>query len=111
MVEVARLESVYRFIAYRGFESPSLRHRRKRKSYPRVAFFSSVRGEKHAPCGACAGGSKGRAYRPGPLRIYWLLPLRGSPARLRRAFVVLIRFRLSRLLLRPMHQFVSKYWT
>ena len=25
MVEVARLESVYRFIAYRGFESPSLR--------------------------------------------------------------------------------------
>ena len=25
MVEVARLESVYRFIAYPGFESPSLR--------------------------------------------------------------------------------------
>ena len=25
MVEVARLESVYRLIAYRGFESPSLR--------------------------------------------------------------------------------------
>ena len=79
----------------------------KRKSYPRVAFFSSVRGEKHAPCGACAGDSKGRAYRPGPLRIDQLLPLRGSPARLRRAFVVLIRFRLSRLLRRPMHQFVS----
>ena len=26
MVERARLESVYTFIAYRGFESPSLRH-------------------------------------------------------------------------------------
>ena len=29
MVEVARLESVYRFIAYPGFESPSLRQEQK----------------------------------------------------------------------------------
>ncbi len=29
MVEVARLESVYRFIAYPGFESPSLRQNKK----------------------------------------------------------------------------------
>ena len=94
-----------------GLGGPSLRHRRKRKSYPRVAFFSSVRGEKHAPCGACAGDSKGRAYRPGPLRIYWLLPLRGSFARLRRAFVVLIRFRLSKLLRCPMRQSLSEWWT
>ena len=40
MVEVARLESVYRFIAYPGFESPSLRQEHKcKKGYPRVAFL------------------------------------------------------------------------
>ena len=88
---------MYRVILYRGFESPSLRQRRKKESYPRVAFFSSAGGEKQGPCGPCAGDSKGRAYRPGPLRIATLLPLRGSLARLRRAFVVLIRFRLSML--------------
>ncbi len=32
MVEVARLESVYRFIAYPGFESPSLRQKIKQKA-------------------------------------------------------------------------------
>ena len=40
MVEVARLESVYRFIAYPGFESPSLRQEYKcKKGHPRVAFL------------------------------------------------------------------------
>lgn len=39
----------------------------------------------------CAGDSKGRACGAGTLRIDQLVPLRGSPARLRRAFVVLIR--------------------
>ena len=38
MVEVARLESVYRFIAYPGFESPSLRQNTKA---PNGAFFIS----------------------------------------------------------------------
>ena len=47
MVEVARLESVYRFIAYPGFESPSLRQEHKQKSHPRVAFlFVSWRREE-----------------------------------------------------------------
>jgi len=32
VVEVARLESVYRFIAYPGFESPSLRQIKKNAS-------------------------------------------------------------------------------
>ena len=73
--------------------NPPLRHRHKSKRPPSGGLFVFVLGgEKHAPCGACAGDSKGRAYRPGPLRIDQLLPLRGSPARLRRAFVVLIRF-------------------
>ena len=44
MVEVARLESVYRFIAYPGFESPSLRQDNK-KSRLRAAFFISWRRE------------------------------------------------------------------
>ena len=60
---------------------------------------------------AAPGDSKGRAYRPGPLRIDTLLPLRGSLARLRRAFVVLIKFRLSMLLRRPVHESVSKWRT
>ena len=94
MVEVARLESVYRFIAYRGFESPSLRHRRKKKKLPSGSFFFVRGAEKQGACAPCAGDSKGRAYRPGPLRIVQLLPLRGNLARLRRAFVVLIRYRL-----------------
>ena len=38
MVEVARLESVYRFIAYRGFESPSLRQDLRKA--PLVGAFS-----------------------------------------------------------------------
>ena len=40
MVEVARLESVYRFIAYPGFESPSLRQVIT-KNAPFGAFFIS----------------------------------------------------------------------
>ena len=39
MVEVARLESVYRFIAYRGFESPSLRQEYNGKKPPSGGFF------------------------------------------------------------------------
>ena len=38
MVECARLESVYTFIAYRGFESLSLRHIHK-KTGPNGLFF------------------------------------------------------------------------
>jgi hypothetical protein len=72
VVEVARLESVYRFIAYRGFESPSLRQGYKNKKPPSGGFFvfASAGGEKQAPCGACAGDSKGWAYfaQPSPNR-------------------------------------------
>ena len=106
---IRRNQPSMRFASYDS--NPPLRQRRKRKSYPRVAFFSSVGGEKQGACAPCAGDSKGRAYRPGPLRIYWPLPLRGSFARLRRAFVVLIRFRLSGLVLRPAHQSVYEWRT
>ena len=61
MVEVARLESVYRFIAYRGFESPSLRQGRKKKSYPRVAFFFVRRQREARPLRGVRGGFKGLA--------------------------------------------------
>ncbi len=44
MVEVARLESVYRFIAYPGFESPSLRQDKKNKP-PSGGFFLAWRRE------------------------------------------------------------------
>ena len=60
MVEGARLESVYRFIAYPGFESPSLRQEHKcKKGHPRVAFLHLFHGgEKQGPCGPCDGDSK-----------------------------------------------------
>ena len=60
MVEVARLESVYRFIAYRGFESPSLRQEYKcKKGHPRVAFLHLFPGgEKQGACAPCVGDSK-----------------------------------------------------
>ena len=76
MVEVARLESVYRFIAYPGFESPSLRQKTN-ESHPRVAFLFSG-GEKKSPFGLFGGDSKGWAYSPSPLRIAHLPPLRGG---------------------------------
>ena len=61
MVEVARLESVYRFIAYPGFESPSLRQEYKcKKGHPRVAFLHLFHGgEKWSACALHAGDSKG----------------------------------------------------
>ena len=57
MVEVARLESVYRFIAYPGFESPSLRQEHKcEKSHPRVAFLHLFHAERSkAPAGLAPG--------------------------------------------------------
>jgi hypothetical protein len=60
VVEVARLESVYRFIAYPGFESPSLRQEYKcKKGHLRVAFLHLFHGgEKQSPCGLCDGDSK-----------------------------------------------------
>jgi hypothetical protein len=60
VVEVARLESVYRFIAYRGFESPSLRQEHKcEKGHPRVAFLHLFHGgEKQSACALCEGDSK-----------------------------------------------------
>lgn len=60
MVEVARLESVYRFIAYPGFESPSLRQEYKcKKGHPRVAFLHLFHGgEKWSACALHAGDSK-----------------------------------------------------
>ncbi len=65
MVEVARLESVYRFIAYRGFESPSLRQEHKcKKGHPRVAFLHLFHGgEKQSACALCAGDSKASALQ------------------------------------------------
>jgi hypothetical protein len=60
VVEVARLESVYRFIAYPGFESPSLRQEYKcKKGHPRVAFLHLFHGgEKQSACALCEGDSK-----------------------------------------------------
>ena len=42
MVEVARLESVYRFIAYQGFESPSLRQNIKARHAGFFYFLLSL---------------------------------------------------------------------
>ncbi len=91
MVEVARLESVYRFIAYRGFESPSLRQGYKcKKGHPRVAFLHLfLGGEKQGPCGPCAGDSKasplqGRAAPNRPTAARYA----GSLARRGRAYCV-----------------------
>ena len=78
MVEVARLESVYRFIAYRGFESPSLRQEQNKMATPAGGhFFCSGRRD---------GDSKGIAYSRGTLRIAHLPPLGGGVARRGRAF-------------------------
>jgi hypothetical protein len=56
VVEVARLESVYRFIAYPGFESPSLRQEQEKWPPLRVAIFFVLDGEtgirRPAPAGA-----------------------------------------------------------
>ena len=51
-----------------------------------MAFLHFFRGgEKQAPCGACAGDSKGWAYSPSPLRIVRLPPLRGGAPEAQRA--------------------------
>jgi hypothetical protein len=51
-----------------------------------VAFlFCVFGGEKQAPCGACAGDSKGWACSPSPLRIVHLPPLRGGAPKAQRA--------------------------
>jgi hypothetical protein len=65
VVEVARLESVYRFIAYPGFESPSLRQEYKCKNgHPRVAFLHLFHGgEKQSACALCEGDSKAVALQ------------------------------------------------
>jgi hypothetical protein len=41
-VEGARLESVYTFIAYRGFESPSVRHTAQGKPFEYGLFFMRI---------------------------------------------------------------------
>ncbi len=61
MVEVARLESVYRFIAYRGFESPSLRHRRKKEKLPSGSFFFRLWRREASPLRGLRGGFEGIA--------------------------------------------------
>lgn len=68
MVEVARLESVYRFIAYRGFESPSLRHRRKKKKLPSGSFFFVCTRREARPLRGVRGGFEGSGLpaRPSP---------------------------------------------
>ena len=70
MVEVARLESVYRFIAYRGFESPSLRHRRKKKKLPSGSFFFRPWRREAGRLRALRGGFEGSGLpaRPSPNR-------------------------------------------
>jgi hypothetical protein len=45
VVEGARLESVYRLIAYPGFESPSLRQEQEKWPPLRVAIFFVLDGE------------------------------------------------------------------
>jgi DNA-binding transcriptional LysR family regulator len=60
VVEVARLESVYRFIAYRGFESPSLRQETK-IGHPRVAYFFVAWRREAGPLRALRGGFEGLA--------------------------------------------------
>ena len=72
MVEVARLESVYRFIAYRGFESPSLRQEHKcKEGHPRVAFLHLCSWRREArPLRALRGGFEGLGVfaQPAPNR-------------------------------------------
>jgi hypothetical protein len=90
VVEVARLESVYRFIAYRGFESPSLRQEHKcEKGHPRVAFLHLFHGgEKWSACALHAGDSKADALQgaAGPRNVAES-PIchRGTVARRRRS--------------------------
>jgi hypothetical protein len=43
VVEVARLESVYRFIAYPGFESPSLRQKQQKAPMTGLFYVCSPR--------------------------------------------------------------------
>ena len=87
MVEVARLESVYRFIAYPGFESPSLRQEQEKWPPLRVAIFFVLDGEsgirragrtrpalsESSVCHRCAV-----ARREAPARSALLVPLRHS---------------------------------
>jgi hypothetical protein len=62
VVEVARLESVYRFIAYRGFESPSLRQGHKSKTPPSGGVFVFVpRRREASPLRGLRGGFEGIA--------------------------------------------------
>jgi hypothetical protein len=74
VVEGARLESVYRFIAYLGFESPSLRQEYKKMVALGRPFFLFHGGEKQAACAACGGIRRPRAYSRVPLRIAHLPP-------------------------------------
>ena len=70
----------------------------KQKKEPPPGRLFLFGGEKQAACAACAGDSKGRAYRPGPLRIGRLLLLRSSSsaARRGRALYLLIKLFLSK---------------
>ena len=61
MVEVARLESVYRFIAYRGFESPSLRQGQNEKAAHWAAFSFWRWGREASPLRGLRGGFEGLA--------------------------------------------------
>jgi hypothetical protein len=88
VVEVARLESVYRFIAYRGFESPSLRQEYKcKKGHLRVAFLHLFPGgERAGRLRALRGDSKasplpGRASPNRPFAAAVAAARREVPAR------------------------------
>lgn len=107
MVEVARLESVYRFIAYRGFESPSLRQEHKcRKGHPRVAFLHLFHGgEKQSACALCEGDSKAsrvlaRASPNRPSAIAWRWRA-GGAARSATKFPAIINAHLPHLTYSP----------
>lgn len=65
MVEGARLESVYTFIAYRGFESPSVRQELDLKTRPahRSAGFLLSVGFETGPSLASTGLKGGGAGR------------------------------------------------
>src|SRR4051812_39952574 len=56
----------------------------EQKKEPPTGRLFLFGGEKQAACAACAGDSKGRACRPGPLRIGRLLLLRSSSSAARR---------------------------
>lgn len=82
----------------------------------RGALRSAGAGQRPAnsllhPAGRARGIRRHRTYQGEFFRIVQLLPLRGSLAHLRCAFVVLIRFRLSQRLHPQMHQPMSECQT